>query len=130
MTALVVETRGGSETASAVCEALTGLDGVARCSDADLDDLLDRPAFDAFDLIVVACGDDAVAGHRACLALRDFTPSMLVMATSSRREADELLAFARGCDEYLTTPSSPAVIRARLQGLITRTRRRRGDRMV
>ena len=129
MTALVVETPGGSETASAVCQALIGLDGVGRCFDADLDDLLDRPAFVLHDLIVVACGDDADAGHRACLALRDFTPSMLVMATSSRSEADELLAFARGCDDYLTTSSSPAVIRAHLQGLIARTARRRADRM-
>ena len=124
MAVLVVETRGGTDTARTVCESLTGLDGVVRCVDAELDDLLDRPAFLLFDLVVVACGDDADAGHRACLALRDFTPSMLVLATSSTREADELLAFARGCDDYITTSASPVVIRARLQGLIARTWRR------
>ena len=124
MAVLVVETRGGTETARTVCEALTGLDHVARCVDADLDDLLDRPDFLLFDPVVVACGDDADSGHRACLALRDFTPSMLVLTTSSRREADELLAFARGCDDYITTSSSPVVIRARLERLIARTRLR------
>lgn len=130
MAVLVVETRGGTETARVVCEALAGVVGVTRCLDADLDHRLDRPAFLLLDLVVVACDDHVDAGHRACHALRAVTPSLLVMFTSSTREADELLAFAQGCDDYISTSSSPVVTRARLQGLIARSRWRRTDHTV
>ena len=109
---------------------LTGVVGVARCVDADLDALLDRSALEQIDLVVVACNGDADAGHRVCRSVRATTPTMLAMLTSSTREADELLAFARGCDDYITTSSSPEVIRARLVGLVARSGRRRADRVV
>jgi len=130
MTVLVVETRGGGDTATAACEALAGVVDVARCADSDLDTLLDNTPMDGIDVIVVACNGDADAGHRVCRSVRSVTTAMLAMLTSSRREADELLAFARGCDDYITTSSSPEVVRARLQGLVARTGRHRAGRTV
>ena len=120
MTVLVVETRGGSDTAAAACGVLAGRLDVARCSDTDLDALLDRMPLPDLELVVVACNGDADAGHRACRSVRAVTSTPLAMLTSSRREADELLAFARGCDDYITTSSSPEVIRTRLEVLAAR----------
>ena len=99
MTVLVVETRGGADTAAAVSELLRGVVGVARCADDDLDALFNRPTLQQMDLVVVACNGDPDAGHRICRAVRAVTSTMLAMLTSSTREADELLAFAHGCDD-------------------------------
>jgi DNA-binding response OmpR family regulator len=99
---------------------LAGRLDVAHCADTDLDALLDRMPLPDIELIVVACNGDADDAHRACRSVRAITNTPLAMLTSSRREADELLAFARGCDDYITTSSSPEVIRARLEVLAAR----------
>jgi len=130
MTVLLVETPGGGDAAAAACEALAGVVDVARWADSELDALLDRSLVDEIDVIVVACNGDADAGHRACRSVRGVTTAMLAMLTASRREADELRAFATGCDDYITTSTSPEVVRARLQGLVARTGRHRALRTV
>lgn len=130
MSVLVVETRGGCETASTACESLAGRVGVVRCTEADLEAFLGATPAPDLDLFVVACGGDADAGHRVCRSVRSTTSTPLAMVTSSRREADELLAFARGCDDYITTMSSPEVLRARLESLASRRGRRRFERVT
>lgn len=130
MTVLVVETHGGAETAAAVCGVLAGRVDIGRCSDTDIDALLDREAFQDVDLVVVACNGDADAGHRVCRSVRAAATTPLALMSSSRREADELLAFARGCDDYIPTSSSPEVILARLEGLVARAGRRRAERVA
>ena len=130
MTVLVVETRGGAETATATCGVLAGRVDVVRCADSDVATILDREPLPDFDLVVVACSGDADAGHRVCRTVRATVATPLALLTSSRREADELLAFARGCDDYITTWSSPEVIRARLEALAVRGGARACDRVV
>ena len=130
MTVLVVETRDGAETADAACDVLAGRVGVVRCADADVAAVLDHEATPKISLVVVACSGDADAGHRVCRTVRTAVRTPLALLTSSRREADELLAFARGCDDYITTRASAEVIRARLEALADRGRGRKCDRVV
>lgn len=130
MTVLVVETHGGAETAAAACGVLAGRVDVVRCAETDVATALDREPLPGFDLVVVACSGDADAGHRLCRTVRATVATPLALLTSSRREADELLAFARGCDDYITTWSSPEVIRARLETLAVRGGARAHERVV
>jgi DNA-binding response OmpR family regulator len=88
-----------------------------EAADSLTDDLL--PNLTA---VVVLCGEDAEAGHRVCHIVRGATTAPLAMISSSRREVDEIMAFANGCDEYICERSSPTVRTARLAALITRGR--------
>jgi len=132
MTVLVVVTRQGRETAAAVTRALADRsDVVCRAEDdpdawSDLEPARGRPV----DLVVVASDGDVDAGHRVCRSVRAATTAPLCLVSSSRREADELLAFARGCDDYVVTSASFEVLRARLLGLEARGGRRRGERVL
>jgi two-component system, OmpR family, response regulator MtrA len=70
--------------------------------------------------VVVLCGEDADAGHRVCHIVRGATTAPLAMVSSSRREVDEVMAFANGCDDYICGRSSATVRTARLAALIAR----------
>ena len=132
MTVLVVVTRQGRETAAAVTRALADRGDVVCRAEDDADALVDlEPARDRhLDLVVVAADGDVDAGHRVCRSVRAATTAPLCLVSSSRREADELLAFARGCDDYVATSASVEVLRARLEGLAARGGRRRTERVL
>ncbi|MFQ6172130.1 winged-helix domain-containing protein [Oryzobacter sp. R7] len=120
MTVLLVVTHDGAPTAEHVARAVPDRADLTTLPDRRLGDVIDDRGLD---LVVVASGDDTDAGHRAARTVRAATTVPLCLVTPSRREADELLAFARGCDDYVTTRVSPEVLRARLGGLIARGRR-------
>jgi DNA-binding response OmpR family regulator len=128
MTVLVVVTPDGARTAEAVARAWGDAADVVRRPDDAFDDLLDSAPAWELDIVVVACETDVDAGHRACRAVRVITAAPLCLVSPMRREADELLAFARGCDDYITT-ASPELLRARLDALAARGGRRRAQRM-
>lgn len=117
MTVLLVVTHDGASTASFVARAWPDREDLACLSDSQLGDVIDDRALD---LVVVASGTDTDAGHRAARTIRTATMVPLCLVTSNGRDADELLAFARGCDDYVTTRVSPDVLRARLVALVSR----------
>lgn len=127
MTVLVVVTHDGAGTASTVSRAWHDRAGVRCLSDSHLGDVVDDRDLD---LVVVTCGEDTDAGHRAARTVRSATHVALCLVTASTREADELLAFARGCEEYLTTRMSADVIRARLDALLARGGRHAGNELA
>ena len=120
MTVLLVVTHDGASTAELVARSAPAATELRVLPDRRLGDLIDDRSLD---LVVVASGDDTDAGHRAARTVRAATTVPLCLVTTSRREADELLAFARGCDDYVTTRVSKEVLRARLEGLVARGRR-------
>jgi DNA-binding response OmpR family regulator len=72
--------------------------------------------------VVVLTGAETEAAHRSCQAVRDASAVPLCMVCSSDREADEVVAFANGCDDFIHVQCSPPVLRARLNALVARGR--------
>lgn len=120
MTVLVVMTRDGADTASHVARAWPDRPDLVVVPEHRVGDLIDDRGLD---LVVIASGEDTDAGHRASRTVRAATTVPVCLVTPSHRESDELLAFARGCDDYMTTRISTEVLRARLQAHVARGRR-------
>lgn len=55
-------------------------------------------------LIVVVAGDRPGPAAEVCTRVREWSGAQLVMLSPSRQDADELLAFSAGCDDYIRTP--------------------------
>ena len=71
-------------------------------------------------LVVVVAADRVALGHEVCARVRGHSDVPLVMLCSSTSVADEVLAFAAGCDDYIRTPCADTVVRARLHARLAR----------
>jgi DNA-binding response OmpR family regulator len=121
MTLLVVVARGGRFTAQTVADHWSHPDEVLWGQDTNAPAALAEADSRHLRLVVVATGEDTGPGHRVCPSIRELTSAPLCLATPTAREADELLAFAHGCDEYVSLASGE-VLRARLRALAARGR--------
>jgi DNA-binding response OmpR family regulator len=104
---------------------------IIRTTDTDLDATLTDDLAASLAAVVVLTGAEAEPGHRVCRSVRTASVSLpLCLVSASTREVDELLAFANGCDDYISTPCSPPVLRARLTALVDRGREHAGRVMT
>ena len=94
---------------------------VAQCRDGsavvDLAHELDP------DLVVLDVGLPVRSGVEACRKIREFSNAYVVLLTGKDSEADKLVGFSAGCDDYVTKPFSPAELTARVRAV----QRRLGD---
>lgn len=60
-------------------------------------------------------------GWQVCKAIRKDSKVPIVMLTAKAEEADELLGFELGVDEYITKPFSPKILVARVDSILRRT---------
>ena len=59
-------------------------------------------------------------GWETCREIRKFSKVPIIMLTAKTEEADELLGFELGVDEYITKPFSPKILVARIDALLKR----------
>jgi DNA-binding response OmpR family regulator len=76
------------------------------------------------DLVVLDVGLPGLSGVEACRRIRAFSDVYVILLTGRKTEADKLVGFAAGCDDYVTKPFSPAELTARVRAL---QRRLAGD---
>jgi DNA-binding response OmpR family regulator len=79
------------------------------------------------DLVVLDVGLPSQDGVEACRAIRAFSDTYVIMVTGLASEADMLVAFAAGCDDYMSKPFSPAELVARIRALQRRVGAPRED---
>ena len=82
-------------------------------------DLLQDHDYDAILLDILMPGLD---GFQVCAAIRRSSRVPILFLTALGTEADVLRGYALGCDDYVTKPFSLAVLLARTQALIRRSR--------
>lgn len=105
-------------------------DEVLATTDGSLLDVLTEDVLGSLEAVVVLAGADTEAAHRACQAARALSQVPICMVCPSGREAEEVVAFANGCDDFIRLPRPPAVLRARLGSLVARGRGDRGRLMT
>jgi DNA-binding response OmpR family regulator len=88
---------------------------VAECGDGR--GVVDLVRQRAPDLVVLDVELPALNGIEACRRIRAFSDVFVVLLTGKETEADKLVGFSAGCDDYVTKPFSPAELTARVRAL-------------
>ena len=74
-----------------------------------------------FDLIILDVMMPEVDGLEACLRIREFSNVPIIMLTAKSEDADKLMGFECGADDYLTKPFNILELKARVRALLRRS---------
>ena len=69
-------------------------------------------------------------GWETCREIRKFSKVPIIMLTAKSEEADELLGFELGVDEYISKPFSPKILVARVDAILRRTNSLSDDEVI
>ena len=73
-----------------------------------------------FDLIVLDVMMPEVDGLEACMRIREFSNVPVIMLTAKSEDADKLMGFECGADDYITKPFNILELKARVRALLRR----------
>ena len=73
-----------------------------------------------FDLIILDLMMPVLSGSDACMKIREFSDVPIIMLTARSEDADKLMGFARGADDYVTKPFNILELKARIRALLRR----------
>ena len=73
-----------------------------------------------FDLLILDVMMPEVDGLEACMRIREFSNVPVIMLTAKGEDADKLMGFECGADDYLTKPFNILELKARVRALLRR----------
>lgn len=73
-----------------------------------------------FDLIILDLMMPKLDGLQACLAIREFSTVPIIMLTAKSEDADKLIGFESGADDYITKPFNLLELKARIRAILRR----------
>ncbi len=94
-----------------------GYEVSTACNGADAVELAKR---ENFDLIVMDVMMPVLSGSDACMKIREFSDVPIIMLTARSEDADKLMGFACGADDYVTKPFNILELKARIRALLKR----------
>ena len=74
-----------------------------------------------FDLLILDVMMPEVDGLEACMRIREFSNVPIIMLTAKSEDADKLMGFESGADDYLTKPFNILELKARVRALLRRS---------
>lgn len=74
-----------------------------------------------FDLIILDLMMPRLDGLQACLSIRQFSTVPIIMLTAKGEDADKLMGFEYGADDYITKPFNILELKARIRALLRRS---------
>ena len=74
-----------------------------------------------FDLILLDWMMPGMSGSDACMKIREFSDVPVIMLTARSEDADKLMGFACGADDYITKPFNILEVKARIRALLRRS---------
>ena len=83
----------------------------------------------SFDLIILDLMMPKIDGLQACMRIREFSNVPVIMLTAKGEDADKIMGFECGADDYITKPFNILELKARVRALLRRaagTQRNRG----
>lgn len=75
-----------------------------------------------FDLIILDWMMPVMSGSDACMKIREFSDVPVIMLTARSEDADKLMGFACGADDYVTKPFNILELKARIRALLKRSK--------
>ena len=73
---------------------------------------------ESFDLIILDLMMPVLSGTEACMKIREFSDVPIIMLTARSEDADKLMGFACGADDYVTKPFNILELKARIRALL------------
>ena len=73
-----------------------------------------------FDLLILDVMMPEMDGLEACMRIREFSNVPIIMLTAKSEDADKLMGFECGADDYLTKPFNILALKARVRALLRR----------
>ncbi len=74
-----------------------------------------------YDLILLDLMMPELDGLEACMEIRQFSTVPIIMLTAKSEDADKLMGFACGADDYITKPFNILELKARVRALLRRS---------
>ena len=73
-----------------------------------------------FDLIILGLMMPKIDGLQACMRIREFSNVPIIMLTARSEDADKIIGFECGADDYITKPFNILELKARVRALLRR----------
>ena len=73
-----------------------------------------------FDLLILDVMMPEMDGIETCMKIREFSNVPIIMLTAKSEDADKLMGFESGADDYLTKPFNILELKARVRALLRR----------
>ena len=77
---------------------------------------------ESFDLIILDLMMPKIDGLQACMKIREFSNVPVIMLTARGEDADKIIGFECGADDYLTKPFNILELKARIKALLRRSK--------
>ena len=74
----------------------------------------------AFDLIILDLMMPKIDGLQACMRIREFSNVPIILLTAKGEDADKLMGFESGADDYITKPFNILELKARIRAMLRR----------
>ena len=74
----------------------------------------------SFDLILLDLMMPRLDGLQACMRIREFSTVPIILLTAKGEDADKLIGFESGADDYITKPFNILELKARIRALLRR----------
>ena len=73
-----------------------------------------------FDLIILDLMMPEIDGLEACMRIREFSNVPIIMLTARGEDADKIIGFECGADDYITKPFNILELKARIRAILRR----------
>ena len=80
-----------------------------------------------FDLVILDLMMPRLDGLQACMRIRQFSNLPIILLTAKGEDADKLIGFESGADDYITKPFNILELKARIRALLRRAGMTRQD---
>jgi len=74
----------------------------------------------AFDLVILDLMMPEIDGLEACMRIREFSNVPVIMLTARSEDADKIIGFECGADDYITKPFNILELKARIRAMLRR----------
>ena len=86
----------------------------------DGQEAVDKARTGRFDLILLDLMMPKIDGLQACMKIREFSNVPILMLTARGEDADKIIGFECGADDYITKPFNILELKARIRALLRR----------
>ena len=110
-------------------------EGYAVETGSDGEEAVDKARTGQFDLIILDLMMPKIDGLQACMKIREFSNVPVIMLTAKGEDADKIMGFECGADDYITKPFNILELKARIRALLRRAassaqQQREADRLT
>lgn len=87
---------------------------------SDGEEAVEKARTGRFDLIILDLMMPKIDGLQACMKIREFSNVPIIMLTARSEDADKIVGFECGADDYITKPFNILEVKARIRALLRR----------